>query len=148
MYVVYQSHHAKARRAAEEITRAAHDCGMDASLGPIDELDSGAIENADVLVAGCTTKVDTPFGGEATATTRSWIDQIPDLDGKPCAVFCTYSFFPHTFADVTTRTAEVLDSLERGLEMRGGKVVASQAILNRKMSEGADALVARIAESV
>lgn len=148
MYVVYQSQHKKARRAAEEIISAAHDWGMDASLGPIDDLDADSILNADVLVAGCTTKVDTPFGGEATATTRTWIDQLPDLDGKPCAVFCTYSFFPHTFADVTTRTAEVLDSLERGLELKGGKVVASQAILNRNMSEGANALVARIAEYV
>lgn len=148
MYVVYQSHSPKARRAAEEIVRAAGDRGMDASLGPIDDPDRDAIENADVLVAGCTAKVDTPFGGDATATTRTWIDQIPDLQGKPCAVFCTYSFFPHTFADVTTRTAEVLDSLERGLALRGGKVVASQGILNRKVSEGADTLAGKIAETI
>lgn len=148
MYVVYQSRHAKARKAAEAIADAAHHRGMIAFIGPISDVDPVAIMEADVLVAGCTTQVDTPFGGDARSTTRAWIDQIPDLDGKPCAVFCTYSFFPHTFADVTTRTAEVLDSLERGLELKGGKVVASQGILNRKPAQGAEALVSKIAARV
>lgn len=145
MHVVYESHNAKALRAARGIARSAHDRGLDATIAPIHAPDLDAITSTNVLVAGCSTKVDTPFGGEAAATTRTWIDQLPDLNGKPCAVFCTYSFFPHTFADVTTRTAEVLESLERGLEMKGGKVIASQGLLNRALDEGAEALVAKIA---
>jgi hypothetical protein len=99
---------------------------------------------ARVLVVGCSTKVDTPFGGKTTRAARTWIEQLPDLHGKPVAVYCTYSFFPHTFADVTTRTAEVLAGLEQELELRGGKIVASQGILNRRMSEGANALVSAV----
>ena len=148
VYIVYQGNNAKALRAAEEIVRAAHDRGLAATAAPIDDVDSDGVVAASVLVAGCSAQVNTPFGGETTSRTRTWIDQVPDLDGKPCAVFCTYRFFPHTFADVTTRTAEVLDALARDLELKGGKVVASQAILTRKMTEGATALVDEIAEHI
>ena len=61
MYVVYQSRHAKARKAAEAIADAAHHQGMIAFIGPISDVDPVAIVEADVLVAGCTTQVDTPF---------------------------------------------------------------------------------------
>ena len=148
MYVIYQSHNPKALQGAEEIARAAQDRGMDATIAPIDAPDLNAIVSANVLVAGCSTKVNTPFGGETTSATRRWIDDIPDLNGKPCAVYCTFRFFPHTFADVTTRTSEVLERLERGLEMKGGKIVASRAFHHRKMAEGADALVAEIVEHI
>ena len=148
MHVIYQSHNRKALRAAEAIARAARNRGMSCDIAPIDGTDVDAIMRIDALVVGCSAEVDTPFGGEATRTTQSWIDEIPDVHGKPCAAFCTYSFFPHTFADVTTRTGEVLERLERALEMKGGNVVASQGFLNRKLDEGAEALVSKLAAYV
>ena len=144
MYIVYDGRNSKTRQAAGQILSAAADRGLPAKQSDITDVREDDIADTDVLVVGCAARVDTPFGGQSRAETRTWVDAIPDLEGKPVGVFCTYSFFPHTFADVTTRTAEVLSGLEQALEMKGGKVIASQAILNRKMAQGAELLVDRL----
>ena len=144
MYIVYDGRSSKTRQAAGQILAAAADRGLSATQSDIAEVRGDDIASADVLVVGCTARVDTPFGGRTREEARTWVESLPDLDGKPVGVFCTYSFFPHTFADVTTRTAEVLSGLEQALEMKGGKVIASQAILNRKIPQGAELLVDRL----
>ena len=141
MYIVYGSSGSKAQRAADEIARAAAVRQVEATVHSIDEIDLHALADDDVLVVGCVAKVDTPFGGRPATEADSWVSNLPDLQGKATAVFCTYSFFPHTFADVTTRTAEVLTGLEQSVADRGGTIVASRAILSRRMTEGASAFV-------
>ena len=147
-YVVYESQHGKARRAAEAIAEKASALGFETVVRSIDESDVDEIGASDSLIVGCTAQVDTPFGGDVRTHTSRWIAGLPDLDGKPVAVYCTFSFFPHTFADVTARTSEVLHLLTRGMESRGGAVVTARGIQNRKLDEGAEALVAELHQQI
>ena len=141
MYVIYKGSNAKARRAAAEIARVAGERGILTIISPVEDVEAERIEEANAVVVGCSVKVDTPFGGQTSAETETWLDPLPELHGKPVGIYCTYSFFPHTFADVATRTAEVLSGLERHLEDKGAKVVVTQGILNRDMGRGAALLV-------
>lgn len=145
-YVVYEGRHGKARLAAEVIGEKAEAMGIASTVRSRAEADIDALRASRALVLGCTVATDTPFGGEARDVAMRWIDALPDLNGKPVALYCTYSFFPHTFADVTARTAEVLDLLTRHIEERGGKVVAARAILNRRLATGAEALVVELSD--
>ena len=147
-YVVFESPHGKARRAAEVIAEKAAAVGFGATVHSLDNSDTEDIAAADALVVGCTAQIDTPFGGDIRSHTSHWAAGLPDLAGKPVAVYCTFSFFPHTFADVTARTSEVLDLLTRSLESRGGTVVAARGIQNRKLEEGAEALVTELRQEM
>lgn len=85
-----------------------------------------------------------PFGGEPTTRMVRWIDGLPPLDGKPVGVFCTYRFFPHTFADTAARTAETQGELARRFELRGANVLAARSMHVRSLEDAA----ARLIESV
>ena len=108
-YIVYGSHHGRAADAAEALLRATEAHELEAEAKPMADADVEGITSARMLMVGCAVKVDTPFGGKPASQTSHWIDSLPPLDGKPVGVFCSYRFFPYTFADVTARTAEVID---------------------------------------
>jgi hypothetical protein len=59
-------------------------------------------------------------------------------------VFCTYSFFPHTFADVAARTSEVLAGLSAAFEVRGGTVVATQRLHQGEFDRAATSFVSNV----
>ena len=145
-YVVYESDHGKARRAAEAIAEKAAAKGFNATVHSIEDADADDIAASETLVVGCTAQIDTPFGGDVRSHATRWLAALPELEGKPVAVYCTFSFFPHTFADATARTAEVLHLLTRGIESRGGAVVTVRSIQNRKLDAGAAALVSELIE--
>lgn len=141
MYIVYEGRRGRARRAAEAVAQAAAEKGIATILRSIDEAVAEDLLGAKALVAGCWTRVDTPFGGEPVRRTVEWIESLPALDGKPVGVFCTYTFFPHTFADTTARASEVLAALSSGLELKGGKIVASHPLHYQAFEAGATKLV-------
>ena len=70
-----------------------------------------------------------------------WIDSLPELHGKPVGMFCTCTFFPHTFADTTTRVAESLNQLSSRFEMKGANVAVTQSIHTKSIDEDATLLV-------
>lgn len=140
--VVIEGGHARSQAAAHAIVDAATSYGVDARFLTIDKAEGSDVAAASALVVGCVAKTDTPFGGACAQSLTSWIEALPTLDGKPVGVFCTYRFFPHTFADVTTRTSEVLSGLEAAVLAKGGRVMASEAILNRRLGEGVSVLLA------
>jgi flavodoxin len=148
IYVVYESKRGKARRAAEAITDAAASQGVATLVRSIEETVADDVLAADALVVGCGVKVDTPFGGEPAHRVGEWIDGLPNLDGKRVGVFCTYSIFPHTFADTAARVSEVLAGLDRGIEGKRGKVVVSRSFHVREFPETATAFVGQILEYV
>ncbi len=59
-------------------------------------------------------------------------------------VFCTYSFFPHTFADLTARTSKVLADLSAAFEARGGTVVAAQGLHQGEFDRAATPYVSKV----
>jgi flavodoxin len=148
IYVVYESQRGKARRAAEAITDAAASRGVATLVRSVEETGVGDVLAADALVVGCGVQVDTPFGGEPAHRAGEWIDGLPSLEGKPVGVFCTYSIFPHSFADATARVSAVLAILERGIEAKGGKIAASRSFHMREFSETATSFVGQLLEYV
>ncbi|MEN8235605.1 MAG: hypothetical protein ABFR89_11875 [Actinomycetota bacterium] len=148
MYVVCESRDGKASRAAEAISEAAAANGVATLVRSIDEAVPDDLVAADAIIAGCRLQADTPFGGSIAGRLADWIAGLPDLDGQAVGVFCTYSFFPHTFADVTARTAEVLNDLGEGFRTKGGDVVASHALHVRDLEGDAVKLVSKLVDSV
>ena len=142
MLVVVDGNQKKSKVAAQAIVDTAWTYGLDARFLSTEDAEPGDVASAESLIVGCAARVDTPFGGQDARSMASWMQDLPPLGGKPVAVFCSYAFFPHTFADVTTRTAEVLDGLEQAVQAKGGTLVASEAILNRKLGEGITSLLA------
>jgi hypothetical protein len=65
-------------------------------------------------------------------------------------VFCLFRFFPHTFADTSTRVAESLNQLSSRFEMKGANVAVTQSIHTKSIDEDAthpvDALLARLTD--
>jgi flavodoxin len=144
MYIAYESRRGRARRAAEAVAEAAASHGVSTLLRSINEAVSNDIQAAPALVIGCWTKVDTPFGGEPVRLVTQWIDSLPELHGKPVGMFCTYTFFPHTFADTAARTAEVLALLGAGVERKGGKVASSHSFHFQAFEKSAETLVTEV----
>ncbi|MDX2342300.1 MAG: hypothetical protein QNL12_00495 [Acidimicrobiia bacterium] len=144
MYIAYEGRRGRARRAAEAVADAAASRGVPTLVRSINEAVSEDLLAAPALVIGCWTKVDTPFGGEPVRLVTKWISALPELHGKPVGIFCTYTFFPHTFADTAARTAEVLALLGAGIEQRGGKVVSSHSFHFQAFEKSAATLVSEI----
>jgi len=144
MYIAYESRRGRARRAAEAVAEAAASHGVSTLVRPIHDAVSEDIQAAPALIVGCWTRVDTPFGGEPTQRISTWIESLPELHGKPVGMFCTYSFFPHTFADTATRTSEVLALLTAGIEDKGGKVVSSHSFHFQSFERSAETLVSEV----
>ena len=112
--------------------------------------DAGPAElaEADALIAGCWMPGKAPFGDEPMRRLISWIESLEPLNGKPIGVYCTYRFFPHTFADTATRTAETEHLLQAKFEDKGGKVYAKRAIHINSIEEDAAALIDAVLERV
>jgi hypothetical protein len=68
-----------------------------------------------------------PVRGEAGPGRHRWLGQAPPLAGKPVGVFVTYAVHPRGSLGV----------LRRGVEARGGKVVAEHASRRRDPEAGA-----------
>ena len=144
MYVAYESRRGRARRAAEAVAEAAASHGVATLVRSITDAVSKDLLDAPALIVGCWAKVDTPFGGEPVRTVSDWIDELPELHGKPVGMFCTYTFFPHTFADTTARTSEVLALLGAAIAEKGGKVVSSHAFHFQAFEESAETMVTEV----
>ena len=144
MYIAYESRRGRARRAAETVAEAAASHGVATLVRSITEAVAKDLLDAPSLVIGCWAKVDTPFGGEPVRNVSKWIDTLPELQGKPIGMYCTYTFFPHTFADTTARTSEVLALLGAAIEEKGGKVVSSHSFHFQAFETSAEILVAEV----
>jgi len=146
--VVCESQRGRAAAVAEAARDAARARGFGATIGVIDDLAPATIASAAALIAGCWMPGKAPFGDEPLQRMMGWIDSLEPLDGKPIGVYCTYRFFPHTFADTATRTAETEHLLQAKFEELGGKVAAKRAIHVNSIEEDTAALVDAVLEHV
>jgi flavodoxin len=148
--VAYDGEHGQIRQVADAVADAAAFRGVATILLTVGDIDSAHIDSADAVIAGCWTPGDVPFGGKPTRRMATWIDGLPPLNDKPVGVFCLFRFFPHTFADTTTRVAESLNQLSSRFEMKGANVAVTQSIHTKSIDEDAtrlvDALLARLTE--
>lgn len=146
--VVCESQRGKAGTVAEAARDAARARGFGATIGVIEDLAPATITAADALIAGCWMPGKAPFGDEPLHRMLKWVDSLEPLEGKPIGVYCTYRFFPHTFADTATRTAETEHLLQAKLEEKGGKVFAKRSIHINSIEQDTAALVDAVLEHV
>lgn len=146
--VVCESQRGRAGTVAEAARDAARARGFGATIGVINDLAPATITSADALIAGCWMPGKAPFGDEPMQRMIGWIDSLEPLDGKPIGVYCTYRFFPHTFADTATRTAETEHLLQAKFEEKGGKVASKRAIHVNSIEEDTAALVDAVLKHV
>jgi flavodoxin len=142
--VAYEAQRGHARDAADACAHVLASHSVAAIVRQADSIDGEDLAAVDGLIAGCWTPGDVPFGGEPTDHMARWIEGLSDLDGLPIAVYCTYSFFPHTFADTAARTAETLDRISRRFELKGGKVVATRSMFTKSLDAASSDLVDRL----
>lgn len=81
-----------------------------------------------------------------TLRMMGWIQGLAPMDGKPVGLFCTYRFFPHTFADMATRTARMENELAVRFERKGARIVAMRSIYFKSVDEEAAGLVQSVLE--
>ena len=146
--VACESQRGRAAAVAEAARDAIRERGLEATVGVIDDLAPSTIASADALIAGCWMPGKAPFGDEPMQRMVSWIDSLEPLDEKPIGIFCTYRFFPHTFADTATRTAETEQLLKARFERKGGKVAVRKSIHVNTIEEDTAALVDAVLEHV
>jgi hypothetical protein len=127
---------------------AAASRGVATVIRAIDEVEPARLANADAVIAGCWTPGMAPFGGRPMRRMERWIEGLSPFDEMSVGLFCTYRFFPHTFADTTVRTAKTLRNLSSLFEARGAKVAATRAINFNSIGEEAAILVERLLEPV
>ncbi|MDJ0664717.1 MAG: hypothetical protein QNJ75_09165 [Acidimicrobiia bacterium] len=139
--VVCESERGRAGMVAKAARDAARARGYGATIGVIDDLAPATIASADLLVAGCWMPGKAPFGDEPMRRLIEWIDSLEPLDAKPIGVYCTYRFFPHTFADTATRTAETEHLLKAKFEAKGGRVLLTKAIHVNSVEDDTASLV-------
>jgi flavodoxin len=144
--VVYESKHDRTRQVAESIADAAASHDIATLVRTFDEATPSQVSSVTAVVAGCTAPGDTPFGGDHSQGIVDWINDLDPLDGKLIGVYCTYKFFPHTFADTTRRVAHTLDELSERFERKGGVVAATQGINLKALDNGATELVDQLAD--
>jgi hypothetical protein len=124
---IYEGDRRRVRRAAASMAACTRSLGAEPTLMPVAVATRADVERADSVIVGCRARTRYPFGGEPVRDMCHWIEDLPPLEGKPAGVFCTYGFFPRTFADTVTRVSETLDMLSRRLTAKGARVVADHA---------------------
>lgn len=146
--VVCESERGRAGSAADAIATAAARHGADTLTGTIADTPPARVTQADAVILGCWTPGKVPFGDEPARRLTGWIETLPNLDDKPVGVFCVYRFFPHTFADMTTRVAETEHKLVGRLVRKGARVVAKRAMHFKSIDVDAAELAEGVLECV
>jgi hypothetical protein len=120
---------------------AVRELGHEPVVKSIDEVLETEVVKAATLLVGGLVRTSYPFGGATIDHALEWIESLPPLDGKQVGVFCTYRFFPRTFADTTARVSEALGRVRRAFEARGATVVADHSLHMSKIEKSSQAFV-------
>ncbi len=123
--VAYESRSGHTRRAAEAISLelAGHISSV-VSL-PLDRVGPGELAACDLLVVGTWVEGFVVAGVGPAKATRKWLAGLPQLAGKPVAVYCTYGVSPRG----------TLPSIRRALEAKGAVVVGQAAFGPRELAK-------------
>ena len=130
--VIYESMTGNTARAAELIAQGLVDGGITTTVCPTTAIDYQALADADLVVVGSWTD-GLFFVGQRPAKAGR-LAQLPVINGKRCAVFCTYAL----------DTGKTLEKLSAIMEGRGGDVIGGMAIKRSKLEEGATDFVDRL----
>ena len=123
--VLYESLTGNTRRAAELIGDELERRGHAVVVSSVASIDYQALARADLVVVGGWTDGIFLFGQRPG---RAWrLRDIPALDGKRAAVFCTFALDP----------GKVLEKMQSIVEGRGAEVLGGLTIRRDKLEQGA-----------
>jgi flavodoxin len=125
--VAYESRGGRTRRAATAIADACRAEGHDVVLLPLGQVGRSEVEQCDIAALGSWVEGFILFGVKPAQAATRWLDQAPPVAGKPVGVFVTYAVHP----------GGSLGMLRRGVEARGGKVVAEHSSRHQNPEAGA-----------
>ena len=125
--VAYESRGGHTRRAATAIVDACRADGHDVALLPLAQVGRGEVDQCDVAALGSWVEGFIFFGVKPARAATRWLDQAPSLAGKRVGVFVTYAVNPRGS----------LGLLRRGVESRGGTVVAEHSSRRQDPEAGA-----------
>ncbi len=119
--VLYESRRGFTLVAARAIRDELRTRGHQATAAPLGGVDAGTIAASDALIVGTWTTGKIIVGvGPPPAALRG-VAALPDLEGRPAVVFCTFDVAPRG----------TLDALASALGRRGAKVVGRHAFKHR-----------------
>jgi hypothetical protein len=134
--VVYESMTGNTRQAAELMGLELEARGASAVVCPITAIDFQALALADLVIVGGW--VDGLFIVGQRPGRVGRLESFPAIDGKRCAVFCTYALNP----------GKTLDKMTAILDGRGADVLGGMAIRRNRLADGAQEFVARVLAAV
>lgn len=134
--VVYESLTGNTKRAAELMGEALAERGANATVCPITAIDFQALAHADLVIVGGW--VDGIFVVGQRPGRAGRLEAFPPIDGKRCAVYCTYALNP----------GKTLEKMTAIMEGRGAEVLGGMAIRRNRLAEGAREFVDRVVGAV
>src|SRR4051794_21296461 len=134
--VLYESMTGNTRRAAELIGGSLAAAGDDVAVRPVTDIDFHELATADMVFVGTWVDGLVLFGQRPGRATRLW--QLPVLDHKLVAVFCTYAI----------NAGKALDKTVRILEAKGARVIGSRQFRRDRIEEGVGEFVDAVLQSV
>lgn len=134
--VIYESLTGNTRKAAGMIANQLTRAGVLAQAVSITAIDYQSLAEADLVVVGTWTDGIVIAGQRPGRAGR--LKKLPYIQGKKCAVFCTYAI----------DQGKVLDKLVAIMEERGADVIGGMAIRRDKLAEGTQDFVGRVLDVV
>jgi flavodoxin len=130
--VIYESLTGNTKKAGEQIAAELTASGIETIACSIKAIDLQQLSESELVVVG--SWVDGLFlVGQKPAGVRRLIN-LPAIDGKKTAVYCTYAL----------EKGKTLEKLSGIVERRGGDVIGGMAIRRNKIQEGAIEFVDRL----
>ncbi len=130
--VIYESLTGNTRKAGELIAAELTAAGIETVPCSTKQVDLQALSEADIVIIGTWTDGLFVVGQRPGGVGR--LAQIPVIDGKKVAVYCTYAL----------HKGKTLEKLTGVVARRGGDVIGGQAIRRDKINEGVNDFVDRL----
>lgn len=134
--VIYESLTGNTRKAAWHIAAELNRGGMAVTLVPITALNFQALAEADLVVVGSWTDGLFFVGQRPGRSGR--LRKLPYIQGKRCAVFCTYA----------VDQGKVLEKMVTMMEDRGADVIGGMAIRRNAIESGSRDFARRVLDVV
>jgi flavodoxin len=131
--IAYETQTGHTKKTAEAIGEAVRAQGGEATVRYIRRITAEDVQAADVLFVG-TWAHGFFIVGVHPAGMDEWGPKLPDMTGKPAAVFCTYLLTPRS----------LLKQLSKMLEGRGARIIGRQKFHARQPTRNVDAFVREV----
>lgn len=124
--LIYESLTGTTQKAAELIAEELRSSGVEVTACSVDEVDFAAIAQADLVVVG--SWVDGLLIVGQRPGKAGKLRQLPVIDGKKAAVFCTYAINPgKTLAKLTEIVTDLGGDVIGGVAIHRGAVASASA---------------------